>query len=474
MEQRWKVLTITSVGLFMASLDLFIVNLAFPDLQREFDGVSLSNLSWVLNAYAIVFAALLVPAGRIADRIGRKRVFVGGLVVFSLASALCAVSSSIEFLVAARALQAVGGAMMIPTTLGLILPAFPAAQRPMAIGIWSAVGGVAAALGPPIGGLLVQLSWHWIFLVNVPVGLIAALVAVRTLDEVREPDDGRPDLVGAALLALGIAALTLGIVMGPDWGWGDVRVVGAFVAALALVAAFVFRSARHHAPVIELPLFRIRSFSLANLTTMVFFAGFGAMLLGGVLLLTEVWGYSALKAGFALTPGPLTAAAFALPSGKLGGRIGQRPIAIVGGLLFAVSFAYILVAVGPEPEYLTAFMPGFIIGGAGVGMMLGTLPAAATAALPPERFATGTAVFGMSRQLGSAVGVAVLVALLAGPTASGDLLAGLQRGWWFALGTGLATAALGAALGPAPAGVAAPAAATTRTAPDPEPAPVRP
>ena len=218
MEQRWKVLTITSVGLFMASLDLFIVNIAFPDLALEFGGASLSNLSWVLNAYAIVFAALLVPAGRIADRIGRKRVFVTGLLLFAAASALCAAAPSIPFLVAARVLQAAGGAMMLPTTLGLILPAFPAEQRPFAIAIWSAVGGVAAALGPPIGGLLVQLDWRWIFVVNVPIGLITAAVAIRSLDEVREPDDGRPDLLGAAELALGIALLTLGIVKGEDWG----------------------------------------------------------------------------------------------------------------------------------------------------------------------------------------------------------------------------------------------------------------
>src|SRR5215475_14256889 len=212
MEQRWKVLLITSVGLFMASLDLFIVNIAFPDLARDFDGASFSSLSWVLNGYAIVFAALLVPAGRIADRVGRKRVFLLGLVVFSLASALCAAAPSVEALVGARVLQAVGGAMMIPTTLGLILPAFPPEQRALAIGIWSAVGGVAAALGPPLGGLVLELSWHWIFLVNVPIGLITALLAIRVLDEVREPEDGRPDLLGAVELALGIGALTLGIV----------------------------------------------------------------------------------------------------------------------------------------------------------------------------------------------------------------------------------------------------------------------
>jgi EmrB/QacA subfamily drug resistance transporter len=446
MEQRWKVLLITSVGLFMASLDLFIVNIAFPDLAADFDGASLPSLSWVLNAYAIVFAALLVPAGRIADRVGRKRVFVAGLLLFSAASALCALAPSIPFLVAARVLQAAGGAMMLPTTLGLILPAFPVEQRALAIGIWSAVGGVAAALGPPIGGILVQLSWRWIFVVNVPIGVLTAIVAVRVLQEVREPEDGRPDLLGAAELALGIGLLTLGIVKGPEWGWADPRALASFLAAAGLVAAFLRRCAHHHAPVIELPLLRVRSFALANLAAAVFFAGFGAMLLSGVLLLTEVWGYSALKAGFALSPGPLMAAAFAIPSGRLGAKLGQRPVAAAGGLTFAAGFAFILATVGATPAYATTFLPGFMIGGAGVGMVLGTLPAAATAALPPERFATGTAVFGMARQLGAAIGVAVLVALL-GDTVSGDLLAGLQRGWWFSLLAGLGTAALALAFG---------------------------
>jgi EmrB/QacA subfamily drug resistance transporter len=448
MAHRWKVFLIVSVGLFMSSLDLFIVNIAFPDLARSFDGASLPSLSWVLNAYAIVFAALLVPFGRIADRVGRKRVFVLGLAVFSLASALCALAPSVPFLVAARVLQGVGGAMMIPTTLGLILPAFPPEKRPLVIGVWSAVSGVAAALGPPIGGLLVQVSWHWIFLVNVPIGIVTAVLAIRVLDEVREPEDGRPDLLGAVMLALGIGALTLGIVKGPDWGWADPRDLAAFALAAGLIAAFLFRSAHHHAPVIELPLLRVRSFALANLASLVFFAGFGAMLLSGVLLLTELWGYSELKAGLALSPGPLTAAAFAIPSGRLGGRIGQRPVAAAGGLVFAASFAYILATVGPNPEYLTTFLPGFVLCGAGVGLALGTLPAAAAAELPPSRFATGTAVFGMARQLGVAIGVAVLVALLNDSIAGGDLLAGLQRGWWFSLGAGLGTAALALALTP--------------------------
>ncbi|HUC00730.1 MAG TPA: DHA2 family efflux MFS transporter permease subunit [Solirubrobacterales bacterium] len=457
MAHRWKVLLIVSVGLFMSSLDLFIVNIAFPDLAKDFDGASLSSLSWVLNAYAIVFAALLVPAGRIADRVGRKRVFVTGLLVFAAASALCAAAPTVPFLVAARVLQAAGGAMMIPATLGLILPVFPPEQRALAIGIWSAVGGVAAALGPPIGGLVLELSWHWIFLVNVPIGLITALLAIRVLDEVREPEDGRPDLLGAVELALGIGALTLGIVKGSEWGWGDARTLASFVGAVLLVAAFLRRSARHHSPVIELPLLRVRSFAVANLAALVFFAGFGSMLLGGVLLLSEVWGYSALTAGFALAPGPLMAASFAIPSGRLGGRIGQRPIIVAGGLLFAASFAWLLLTVTPDSAYLTSYLPGNLIGGAGVGMVLGTLPAAATASLPPSRFATGTAVFSMARQLGVAIGVAVLVALIDG---SSNLLSGLERGWWLSLGAGVAAAALAVAIAPlrsrAPKPIAAP------------------
>ncbi len=458
MDKRWKILGITSVGLFMASLDVFIVNIAFPDLARSFDGATLPSLSWVLNAYAIVFAALLVPAGRIADRVGRKRVFITGLLLFSVASALCAAAPSVDALVAARVLQAAGGAMMIPTSLGLILPAFPVEQRALAIGIWSAVSGVAAALGPPIGGILVQISWHWIFLVNVPIGLVTAVLGARLLSEVREPDDGRPDLFGAALLALGIGVLTLGIVEGPEWGWGDPRTLAAFAAAVLLVAAFLRRSARHHAPVIELPLLRVRSFALANLATLVFFAGFGAMLLSGVLLLTELWGYSELQAGFALSPGPLMAAAFAVPAGRLGARIGQRPVATAGGLVFAASFAWILVSVTASHDYAGTFLPGFMAGGAGVGLTMGTLPAAATSELPPSRFATGSAVFGMARQLGSAIGVAVLVALLNDST-GGDLLSGLRRGWWFALFAGLGTATLAFAL-PSASRAKAPAAAT--------------
>jgi EmrB/QacA subfamily drug resistance transporter len=449
MDKRWKILSITSVGLFMASLDLFIVNIAFPDIAKDFDGTSISSLSWVLNAYAIVFAAVLVPAGRWADRLGRKRVFISGLITFAAASAACAAAPSVPVLVGARIVQAAGGAMMLPATLGLILPAFPPEQRPMAVGIWSAVGGVAAALGPPIGGLLMQLSWHWIFIVNVPIGLGTAFVASRYLDEVRDPDRAaRPDAVGAIELAAGLAALTGAIVKGPDWGWSDARVIGGFTAAAVLLALFLWRSARHPSPVVELPLFRVRDFSLGNAAGMVFFAGFGAMLLSFVLLLTEVWGYSVLEAGVGLMPGPAMAALFAAPAGRLGGRFGQRPFVAAGGLAVAASFAWALTHIEATPDYAGAFLPGFMVGGMGVGLVLGALPGAVTASLPPERFSTGTAVFAMARQLGAAIGVAILVALLGDPAPS-ELLDGLQRGWVFMLGTGLIVSALALGLRPA-------------------------
>jgi EmrB/QacA subfamily drug resistance transporter len=446
-ERRWKILILTSLGLFMASLDLFIVNLAFPDIATDFGGTSLAELSWVLNAYAIVFAALLVPAGRVADRIGRKRVFLAGMVAFTAGSALCAVSPSVELLVASRVLQAAGGAMIMPTTLGLILPEFPVEQRAVAVGAWSAVGGVAAAFGPAIGGVLVELSWRWIFLVNLPVGVLTVVLGVRLLDEIREPEGARtPDALGAGMLAAGIGLLTAGIVQGPDWGWGDARTVGSFAAAVALIAAFLARSSQHPAPVIELSLLRIRPFAVANLASLAFFAGFGAMLLSTVLLLTQVWGYSVLETGLAIAPGPLMAAIVAAATGRIVAKVGPRLPGALGGVVFAASFLWFVLRIDASPDYAGVFLPGFVVGGAGVGLALGSLPAAATAPLPPDRFSTGTGVFGMSRQLGAALGVAILVAIV-GDAVRVDLLDRLDAVWVFALAMGLATTAGSLALG---------------------------
>jgi EmrB/QacA subfamily drug resistance transporter len=452
MTQRTRLTTIVlCLGAFMGGLDLFIVNVAFPDLARDFTGTDLGTLSWVLNAYTIVFAALLVPAGRWADAFGRKRLFLGGLALFVAASAACAAAPSVEALIALRVLQAAGAALLLPSSLALLLPEFPPERRSIAVAIWAASSAVAAAAGPPVGGLLVGLSWHWVFLVNVPVGIVALVVGARVLREAHDPSTARPDELGAGLLAVGVAALVAGIVQGPEWGWADPRVIGAFTAAAVLLAIVAARCATHPAPVVEPALLRIRAFSVATVAATVFFAGFGAMLLSSVLVLTGPWGESVLQAGLMIAPGPAMAALFSVPGARLAQRIGMAAVGALGTALFAAGGVWWLTQMGPQPDYVGAFLPGMLIGGAGVGLVIPTLTAAAAAALPPARFATGTAVVTMARQLGLAVGVAVLVAIVGTPESVADF----QSAWAFILATavasGLTLAGLGRVGAPAPA-----------------------
>ena len=411
-QRRTTVTAVVVVGVFMSVLDLFIVNIAFPDIARDFKGTSLSSLSWVLNAYAIVFAALLIPGGRWSDAFGRKRAFLLGVGIFTAASAACAAAPSAGWLIAARAVQAAGAALITPASLGLLLPAFPPDRRHVAIGIWAAVGGVGAAAGPPLGGLLVQASWRWVFLVNVPIGLITLAVGWRVLAELRHPDRIRADLAGAGLLAFGVGAAVVAIVEGQTWGWTSGRTIGLFVLALGLLGVLARRSATHPAPILEPALLRRRAFAVATLATTLFFVAFAAMLLSSVLFLTEVWHRDILTAGLMLTPGPAMAAVFAVPGSRLGARFGAGRVGVAGALLFALGGAMRLAWLGPEVHYLRDFLPQMMIGGAGVGLILPSITAAAAAALPPERLATGIAVQTTGRQLGSALGVAVLVAVL--------------------------------------------------------------
>jgi EmrB/QacA subfamily drug resistance transporter len=440
MSHRARVAAIVSVGVFVASLDLFIVNIAFPDIQADFAGTSLASLSWVLNAYAIVFAALLVPAGRWADRTGRKRAFLGGLALFTLASAACAAAPSIGVLVAARVVQAAGAAVLMPASLGLLLPEFPPEKRGLAIGLWAAVGGTAAAAGPVIGGLLVELSWRWVFLVNVPVGIGAIVVGARVLREIREEESAQPDLVGAGLLVVAVATLIGGIVEGPGWGWGDARVLALFAAALVLLAAFAVRSARHPVPVVEPALLKVRAFAAANVAGVFFFIGFSAMLLGSVLWLTEVWGETALGAGLKIAPGPSMAALFAVGGGILSGRIGPRAVGTIGALLFGLGGVWWATQLGATEHYASDYLPGMLIGGAGVGFVNPALAGAATAQLPPARLATGSAVLTMSRQLGSALGVALLVAVLGTPSPAA-VVNTFDDAWWMMVAAAFGSAA---------------------------------
>lgn len=446
MARRWQVLLVTSVAVFMALLDVTIVNIAFPDIRADFPTTPVADLSWILNAYNVVFAAALVPAGRLADRFGRRRFFLAGIVVFLLASVGCAAAGSVGILVAARVVQALGAAVLVPTSLSLVLPEFPPRLRATAVALSTATGAVAAAAGPSLGGVLVDWQgWRWVFLVNLAIGLPALLPAVRLLRESRdERATGWPDLLGAGLLAAGVAALALAMVKGEDWGWGSPRVVGALVAFVVLLALVTIRSRRHPAPVIDLSLFRIRSFSVANVGAFVFGAAFFAQLLNGVLFLTGVWGYSVLAAGVALTPGPIAATLSAPVAGRLADRFGHRAIAVPGGLLFGAGALLLALSTGPGRAYASTMLPGMLLAGSGVGFTFPAFGSAAVSELPPDRLATGIGVSGTFRQIGAVVGVAGLVAILG---AASSALDGAHLVWTLVGAGGLAAALIGIALG---------------------------
>ncbi len=455
MARRWKVLIVAAVAVFIGFLDVTIVNVAFPDIQADFADSSRADLSWVLNAYNVVFAALLVPSGRLADIVGRKRMFMTGVVVFLAASALCGVADSVETLVGARILQAVGGAILVPTSLALLLPEFPASQRATATSIWTATGAVAAAVGPSLGGVLVdQAGWRWVFFVNIPIGVVALIPARRILREHREPG-ALPDALGAALLVAGVGLLALGIVKGQDWGWDSSRVVGSLVAGSLLLPLVIVRSLRHPAPVIELSLFRSRSFSVAVAGTFAFSFAFYALILGNVLFLTQVWGWSILTAGFAITPGPLMAALSAPIGGRLSDRFGQRPVAVPGALVFAAGSAWFAVRLGTTPSYVNDYLIGTLLTGAGVGLSYAAWASAAVAELPGERFATGSAVVACLRQVGAVLGIAVLIAVLEGAS-PGDPVGAFTSAYSVIAAAALAAGGLGLALGRVRAVVAAP------------------
>src|SRR5271154_2992540 len=445
MQRKWRVTLIFCVGGFMSSLDLFIVNIAFPHIAKTYDGASLGSLSWVLSGYAIVFAALLVPAGRWADAFGRKRAFLLGLGIFVLASIGCAVSPSVGLLVAARVVQAAGGALMLPTSLGLMLPEFAPEERHKAIGVWAATGGVAAAAGPPLGGLLVQADWRLGFLVNVPVGLIGLVLGTRTLVERREADPGRPDVLGAVAMIVAIGALVVAIVQGQSWGWDSLRTLALFATPAVILPAIWQRSKHHPSPILDPAMLRVRSFGLAVGGSVLFFCGFGAMLLSGVLFLTSVWHEDVLTAGLMLFPGPAMAAAFSVPSARLGARVGYRIPGIIGALLFVAGQIWWITQTGNTPAYFSEYLPGMLVSGAGVGLVIPTLTGAGPSSLPPERFATGAAVLTMGRQIGAALGVSVLVAVIGAHAATA---ADFHSAWAISLSGGLTTALVFAALGP--------------------------
>ncbi len=454
------VLAIASLGASVAFIDATIVNIAFPSIERSFPGTPISSLSWVLNVYNIVFAAFLVAAGRIADLLGRRRIFVLGLELFTLASLLCALAPTVAALVAFRALQALGAAFLVPASLALVLNAFPSDRRAHGVALLSAVAAAAAGLGPSVGGLLVAVSdWRLVFLVNIPIGLLAIGLARGRLVESRAPGRRRmPDLLGALIFALAISALVLGVVKGGEWGWTSARVIGSFAASAALGTVFAWRCSWHRAPLVDLSLLRIRTFTVANSMTIIAAAGFYGYTLTNVLFLTGVWRYSALKAGLALTPGPFVAAAVAGPSSRAAQRIGYRPVLVAGGLIWGAAVLWFVARVGPQPQFLSEWLPGILLLGLGAGTLFPNLSGVAVASAPGSGFAASTGLNAVARQLGAALGVAVVVAIIGTPSPL-DALNAFDQAWRFGaaclFAAGLGCLALGRIRAEAAPGLAA-------------------
>jgi len=438
------VLLVASLGGFLAFLDATIVNVAIPSIREDFPESGLDGVSWVLNAYNIVFAAFLVASGRLADLLGRKRVFETGIVIFTVASVLCAIAPSLLFLIIARVLQALGAAIIVPASLALVMNAFSGREQARGVALWSAGAALAAGVGPAAGGALIEIAdWRWCFLVNLPIGILAWRQSGKQLVESRSPGKRTvPDVLGALVLALAIALLTTGIVKGGDWGYASLEVLGSWAAAAALTALFIQRCRVHRSPIVDLGLMRIRSFSVANVLTIAGGMGYFGYILCNVLFLTVVWKYSALEAGLALTPGPFVAVAIAAPLGRLTTKVDPRLIVIPGGLIWTAGVVYMITAVGSQPAFLSEWLLGMVILGVGAGATFPTLSGAAAAAAPGNAYATATALNSVARQLGAVLGVAMLVAVIGTPDPT-EVLDAFDRGWTFAAAC-LLVAALGA------------------------------
>ncbi|MFI9720042.1 MFS transporter [Streptomyces sp. NPDC052396] len=424
--RRWLVLAVASAAQFLAVLDAIAVNIAFPMIGREYHSAPTAELSWVLNGYTVVLAALLIPAGRVADVTGRRRSFLLGLCLFGLASAGCAAAPGLTGLIAARVVQGVGAAVLVPTSLSLALPAFPDRERPTAVGVWTAVSAVAAGSGPVLGGLLAAHDWRWIFLINVPVVLVAAVAGVRLLPRTAPGRRQSLDPAGTALVFAAIACLVTAFAEAEDWGYGSPATLGVLasgVLAAVLCAVHVRRTA---APVVDPALFATRGFTAAGLGLLAYFLAFGAMTLAATQLFTGVWHYPIQRAGLALAPWPATVLVVSVFSGRIVRPLGERGAALLGALAFLAAPVWWLCAAGGQSHYPAAFLPGLLCAGVGTGLYQSVMFAAA-GRLPEARMSSGSGVLMVSRQGGTALGVAVLVAL--GGGAHHPSLGALRHGW---------------------------------------------
>ncbi|MBQ0957801.1 MFS transporter [Ideonella sp. 4Y11] len=387
---------------------------AFDPLRHAFADATAAELSWVLNAYTVVYATMLIPAGGLADTHGRKRVFLIGVALFLAASAACGLAGSVGWLIAARALQAVGAALLTPASLSIVLAAFPQSRRAVVVSLWGAVGGLAAAVGPSAGSVVIDhFGWPWAFYINLPLGGLALWRGAAMLHESESSGaQRRVDGVGMALLMLSVGAVTLAIVESSAPQWSRTELLALAATGGLAAGAFVAWARHARAPLVDLTLFQHRTYRYVNLATLVFGTAFSMMFLTFFFFMMNVWQLSLPQAGLAVTPGPLLVMPTAILTGRLATRLGHRRFLVGGSLLYACSSLWFMLVPGTEPHYLSHWLPGLVMSGIAVGLVLPSLSAAAVNRLPAAHYAVGSAVNQATRQIGSVLGVALTVALL--------------------------------------------------------------
>jgi EmrB/QacA subfamily drug resistance transporter len=409
----WLALLAMMFGLFMALLDVTIVTIALPTIVQQLH-TDLTTAGWVLDAYNLVFAVLLVTVGRLADLFGRKLVFLAGMAVFSLGSLLCGLAPTIGWLIAFRAVQGIGAAVLNPVSLAILVAIFPARQRGAAIGLWGAAAGLASALGPVLGGLIVQnVGWNWIFYVNLPFCLVGLVLVWLWVPETRQEGIARHmDWGGLLTLSLGVFALVLAIMEGNAWGWTSLTILGLFALTLVAFLLFALVESRVREPIVNFRLFAVRSFLISNVANLLFGTAIQGAFVILVLYFTALRGYDQLGAAYALVPLPLASLVVSLLMGAFGRRLPSALMGLTGLLLVAVGFA-LLAWLDPAAALLDVTWRVVLIG-VGMGLCFQSFPALALSEVPRAQLGVGSGIFNTFRQVGFALGVAVLIALFTG------------------------------------------------------------
>jgi EmrB/QacA subfamily drug resistance transporter len=410
-SRKWWTLGAVSFGLFMVMLDNTVVNVALPTIGRKLE-VGISELEWVVNAYTLTFAVLMLVGGKLADLFGRRRFYIAGLSLFTLSSLACGLAPSASFLIGARAVQGIGAALLSPATLSIITATFPREERGTAIGIWAGVASVGVAIGPLAGGLLTEhASWSWVFFVNVPIGVLAVAVAPFLVRESLDDSlERRLDLPAVAVSGAALFALTYALIEANSRGWGSPLIVGLLCASAAGIAGFVALERRTRVPMLDLSLFRSAVFSGGNLVVLLIgFALFGIVVYLSLYMQT-ILGYSPVRTGTIQLPYTGLIVVVAPLAGKLTDRLGPRLPVSVGALLMSVSL-YLFSRLGVDSGFLD-ILPGLLVGGIGVGLAMGPSSTAVLSAVPVRQAGIGSGVLQTFRQTGGVLGVAVLGAIL--------------------------------------------------------------